>query len=207
MRALGENMVAGTEGYEKSISRFIEISQSLDFFEVCKDFVSFLPSKPACILDAGSGAGQNAAALAKQGFNVTGVEPMPELLSAASKAYKNTSINWLKGSLPYIECLNSSSSQFDFVLIDGVWHHLNSAERELAAKRLSALIKQGGRCAISLRNGPAGIGLRVYPTDTQFTIEQFMKYGFECVFEVKNQSSILPNKENVKWSRIVLQKC
>ncbi|MDP2596003.1 class I SAM-dependent methyltransferase [Alteromonas stellipolaris] len=204
---LGENMVAGTEGYEKFVSRFIEVSQELDFFEVCKDFIAFLPSKPARILDAGSGAGQNAAALAQEGFTVTAVEPMPEFLSAARKRYKSASITWLKGSLPDMACLNTGTAQFDFVLIDGVWHHIDSTERESAVIRLSVLIKKGGRCAISLRNGPAGLGARVYPTDTKLTIQQFEKHGFVCIFEVQNKSSILPNKENVKWARIVLQKC
>jgi 2-polyprenyl-3-methyl-5-hydroxy-6-metoxy-1,4-benzoquinol methylase len=200
-------MTAGTQGYEKFIPCFIESSQNLDFYEVCKDFVSFLPSKPAHVLDAGSGAGQNAAALAEQGFTVTAVEPMSEFLSAAKKAYKGTSVKWLNGSLPDMACLNSDADQFNFVLIDGVWHHIDNSERETAVMRLSALIKQGGRCAISLRNGPAGMGSRVYPTDSKVTIEQFEKHGFECIFQVENQPSILPNKENVKWSRIVLQKC
>ncbi len=200
-------MVEGTEGYENYASRFIEVSQGLDFFEVCKDFIAFLPSKPARVLDAGSGAGQNAAALDKEGFTVTAVEPISEFLNAARKRYKSASINWLNGSLPEMACLNTDTDQFDFVLIEGVWHHIDNAEREAAAIRLSALIKQRGRCAISLRNGPAGLGSRVYPTDTKSTIEQFEKYGFECIFQAQNQPSILPNKENVKWSRIVLQKC
>ncbi|MCG8381038.1 MAG: class I SAM-dependent methyltransferase [Gammaproteobacteria bacterium] len=200
-------MVAGTEGYENYILRFIESSQNLDFNEVCKDFIAFLPSKPAYVLDVGSGAGQNAASLAAQGFTVTAVEPMPEFVDAAKKTYKGSPVKWLSGSLPDISCLSSDSGQFDFVLIDGVWHHLEKAEREMAVMRLSALIKQGGKCAISLRNGPAGMGSKVYPTDSKITVESFENHGFECIFHLKNQSSILPNKENVKWSRIVLQKC
>ncbi|MEP1741366.1 MAG: class I SAM-dependent methyltransferase [Kangiellaceae bacterium] len=199
-------MVVGTEGYESFISHFIEVSQSLNFYEVCKDFIAFLPSKPANVLDVGSGAGQNAAALDEQGFTVTAVEPMTEFLSSAKSTYKNSSTKWLNGSLPYLECLEPDIEQFDFVLIDAVWHHINNVERELAAKRLSGLIKPGGKCAISLRNGPAGVGTRVYATDTRITIELFERLGFECVFQVQNQCSILPHKEAVKWSRVILQK-
>lgn len=199
-------MISGIEGYENHIPRFIESSQGLDFYEVCKDFIKFLPSTPSHILDAGSGAGQNAAALAKLGFDVTAIEPMQEFLAAAKEAYKTTSVEWLSGSLPDMACLNSEADEFDFALIDGVWHHLDNKEREAAIIRLSQLIKHGGRCAISLRNGPAGMGSRVYPTDSDMTITQFGSYGFKCIFHTKNQSSILSNKEDVKWSRIVLQK-
>ncbi|MEM7358948.1 MAG: class I SAM-dependent methyltransferase [Pseudomonadota bacterium] len=199
-------MVKGTKGYERSITRFIEISQGLDFNEVCKDFIPFLPPKPARVLDAGSGAGQNAASLADLGFSVTAIEPMPEFLEAAKTAYKDKAVRWLDGSLPDIVCLGAGDNQFDFVLIDGVWHHLNEAERDSAVISLSELIKQGGRCALSLRNGPAGLGLRVFPTDSGTTVESFARHGFDCVLHLKNQESILPNKENVKWSRIVLQK-
>jgi len=199
-------MTAGTEGYKNFIPQFIKSSQSLDFDVVCKDFIPFLPTKPSRILDIGSGAGQNAAALAEKGFTVTAVEPIPEFLSASIEAFKCQSVNWLNGSLPDMACLVSDREQFDFVLINGVWHHINNIEREAAVIRLSALIKPGGRCAISLRNGPPGMGSRVFPTDAQFASDQFEKHGFECIFQIKNQSSILPNKENVIWSRIVLQK-
>ena len=95
---------------------------------------------------------------------------------------------------------------FDFILIDAVWHHLNEIERASAATRFSTLIKQGGKCAISLRNGPAGMVSKIYPTDSGKTIEQFGGIGFKCILHLKNQSSIYSFKKDVKWSRIVLQK-
>ena len=196
----------GTEGYERFIPLFIESSQALDFHEVCKSFKEFLPSPPANILDAGSGAGQNAAALALLGFTVTAIEPMPEFLNAAKNAYKNIPVKWLSDSLPLLSSLGSASGLFDFILIDGVWHHLNEAEREQAVIRLSTIIRAKGKCAISLRNGPAGMGTCVYPTEATRTIESFKKYGFECILNLQNQPSILSYKEDVKWSRLVLQK-
>lgn len=199
-------MTAGTEGYERFIPLFIESSRALSFDKACKDFIEFLPSKPADILDAGSGAGQNAAALAMLGFNVTAIEPMSEFLNAAKSTYKNDSIKWLRGSLPHLACLSSMSEAFDFVLINGVWHHLDDREREEAIIRLSTLIRKKGKCAISLRNGPAGMGIKIHPTDAVLTIEQFKKYGFECLLSLQDQPSILDHKENVRWSRIVLQK-
>lgn len=199
-------MTSGTEGYERFISLFIESSQALDFSVVCKDFVNFLPFKNSNVLDLGAGAGQNSYALDKLGFNVTAIEPMKTFLNAAMDRYNNSSIKWLQDSLPDIASLNSHEDEFDFVLIESVWHHLNESERERAASKIATVIKGGGRCAISLRNGPPGIGTRVFPTNNNETVKIFEHYGFKCIFKLCNQSSVLPHKEKVKWSRLVFEK-
>jgi len=201
-----KEMLAGTQGYKRFTDLFIESSQALNFHEACKDFLSFLPTSPANILDIGAGAGQNAAALAKLGHRVTAIEPMPEFLSSAQTTYKDLYVKWLNGALPELSCISPNGSEFDFVLINAVWHHLNNIERELAVTRLSTLMKPGGRCAISLRNGPAGMGTRVYPTDSHITIKQFKDMGFNCILHLQDQPSIYSHKEDVNWSRIVLKK-
>lgn len=198
-------MTSGTQGYERFVSIFIETSQSLDFYQSCKDYLNFLPKAPADILDVGAGVGQNAATLARLGYRVKAVEPMPEFLAAAHAAYPQLPIDWRNDSLPHLVTLDENA-QFDFLLVEGVWHHLDESERALAIARLSVLVKPQGVCAISLRNGPAGMGSRVFPTDALQTIEQFKKIGLECIFCTQNQPSICSFKENVFWSRIVLKK-
>jgi len=131
---------------------------------------------------------------------------MSEFLEAAQNSYKGLNINWLSGSLPELSCLHSDNSSFDFILIDAVWHHLNESERMIAANNLSKIMNQEGRCAISLRNGPAGMGSRVFPTSTGDTIKLFRNIGFKCIFKIDKQPSIYFHKKNVEWSRIVLQK-
>jgi len=201
-----KGIIAGTKGYDRFTDLFIESSQALDFHEACKDFLSFLPTSPANILDIGAGAGQNAVALAKLGHKVTAIEPMPEFLSSAQTTYNDLNIKWLNGALPDLTCISPKEPEFDFILINAVWHHLNNIERELAVTCLSTLIKPGGRCALSLRNGPAGMGTRVYPTDSHITIKHFKAMGFNCIFHLKDQPSIYSHKKDVNWSRIVLQK-
>jgi len=201
-----KEMLAGTQGYKRFTDLFIESSQALDFNVACKDFLSFLPTSPANILDIGAGAGQNAAALAKLGHKVTAIEPMPEFLSSAQTTYKDLNVKWLNDSLPELTCISPNDPYFDFVLINAVWHHLNDVEREFAATRLSTLIIPGGRCALSLRNGPAGMGTRVYPTNSDSTIQQFKAKGFNCILHLQDQPSIYSHKKDVNWSRIVLQK-
>lgn len=199
-------MVRGTAGYETYSSHFIESSQALSFHTVCRDFIQFLPDQSAHILDAGSDAGQNAMALAEMGHAVVAVEPMLAFLSAARDRYADAPIVWHHGSLPELACLGDSLAQFDFILADGVWHHLDEVERALTMQRFASLLKIGGRCAISLRNGPPGMGSFVLPTDTGQTVEQAEKYGLTCLMQLKDQPSIFSSKPNVSWSRVVVEK-
>lgn len=199
-------VVAGTAGYETSIERFIDLSKALCFEQVCKDFMPFLPSRPAMVLDAGAGIGQNAAALAKLGHQVVAVEPMADFLAAAKRLYPAPEVRWLSGSLPYLRCLPEASELFDFVLIDGVLHHLSPEEQDDALRLVYQLLEDGGRCAISLRNGPAGLGHCVYPTDLQRTTQLAVDLGMSVLFSIDGQASIYAYKSEVSWARIVLQK-
>ncbi|MEM7561610.1 MAG: class I SAM-dependent methyltransferase [Pseudomonadota bacterium] len=199
-------MVAGTQGYEKSVRPFLEATRRLSFDVVCKDFIDFLPSAPTRILDAGAGIGQNAAALAKMGHTVVAVEPLQAFLTSAQAAYSHLPITWLQDSLPLIEKISAEENPFGFILVEAVWHHLNEDERACALSRLCRILGRNGSCAISLRNGPPGLGTHVFPTDATATVQQAQRLGLNCVLCRENLPSILPNKETVTWSRLVLQK-
>ncbi|MEW6993816.1 class I SAM-dependent methyltransferase [Colwelliaceae bacterium MEBiC 14330] len=123
------SIVLGTKGYEKVVESFTEVSFNLDFEEINSEFLYLLPQVPAKVLDAGSGVGQNSAALAKKGFSVVSVEPLNEFLQIAKNQYKGLNITWLNDSLPKLDKLDVDSGLFDFVLMDGVWHHLSIKER------------------------------------------------------------------------------
>lgn len=199
-------MISGTAGYENSVGRFIEISRKLKFEEINNDFLPYLPSRPARVLDLGCGVGQNAAALAARGYSVVAVEPMREFLAAAREFYAHFPINWQRGSMPLVACLGESAKEFDFILIDGVWHHLNLVQRDVALCRVAEMLAPGGRCAISLRNGPAGLGRCVYPTNADYVQEQAQKLGLDCVLKVENQPGVLAHQAGVTWSRLILEK-
>ncbi|MBL4631546.1 MAG: class I SAM-dependent methyltransferase [Paraglaciecola sp.] len=132
-------MTKGSEGYERFIQLFVDTSSTLDFSEVCKDFIAFLPTPPANILDVGSGAGQNSIALAALGFKVTAVEPMQVFIDASKEANTAQPVQWIKGCLPYLSCLSVELEKFDFVLINAVWHHLNETETEQAIHQANNL--------------------------------------------------------------------
>lgn len=198
--------VPGTKGYEKVVSKFIEVSQALSFSEVNKDFLKFLPSVASCVLDAGAGAGQNAAALARLGHSVVAVEPMSAFLHAARSTYQGIGVTWVEDSLPLLKKIGDIPNQFSFILVDGVWHHLDNDERLQSMTRFSTLLDNGGACAISLRHGPAGAGTHIFPTDAKETAELANHCGLEVLLLLKNQPSIMKNKPLVTWTRIVVRK-
>jgi len=199
-------MTAGTEGYDRFHEAFIDCCRAIDFHSACADFKDFLPAVPARVLDIGSGAGQNAAAISAMGYDVTAIEPVPEFLKESATFYEKLSIRWALDSLPDLKVLDTADSIYDFVLINAVWHHLDNIEQDSSINRITELVANGGYCAISLRNGPAGIGTRVFPTNLDATIEKFQNNGFSCVLKVQNKPSIIANKKDVTWARAVFKK-
>ena len=198
--------VKGAKGYEANIEKFVEASANLDFASINQDFLRFLPVGNANVLDLGAGIGQNANALAKRGYNVIAVEPLGEFISIARELFPSSSITWVQDSMPALDKLCELTSTFEFILIDGVSHHLDSKERGLVIARFSGLLSDNGYCAISLRNGPAGVGTHVYPTSIVETKKQANTCGLACEVVSENLPSRVKNKNNVYWSRVVLRK-
>lgn len=198
--------VLGTRGYERVVDRFIATSQALAFEVVNAAFLKVLPAQGARVLDVGAGAGQNASALAQRGYAVVAVEPFPAFLEAAQATYPERGIRWVADSLPRLSALDESPGSFDFVLVDGVWHHLDAWEQRKAPARLAALLRPGGHAALSLRHGPAGAGTHVFPTDGEETAAWGAVCGLETVLHRRNQPSLMPNKRAVTWTRLALRK-
>ena len=188
------------------VEAFAEASFNLDFEDINADFLNFLPQAPARVLDAGSGVGQNSAALAKKGFSVVSVEPLHAFLQRAKNQYRGLNITWLNDSLPKLEKIDVDSGLFDFVLIDGVWHHLSIEERRLCILRLASIMSVGGVCAISIRNSPAGAGTHIFSTCIEELVDYANEYAFEVILQIENQPSKMQNKPNVTWSRVALKK-
>lgn len=198
--------VAGTKGYESAVEAFAESSLKLRFEEINEDFLNFLPECPARVLDAGVGVGQNSAALADLGFDVVAVEPLEDFLSLAKSKFTASNISWYKDSLPFLNKIPNSPSDFDFILVDGVFHHLDEVEQKKSISKFSHILKRGGVCALPLRNGPAGAGKHVFPTNSDELLEYVKELGFKVLLHLKKQPSKMKNKPKVTWDRVALRK-
>ncbi|KKE84430.1 class I SAM-dependent methyltransferase [Pseudoalteromonas luteoviolacea] len=199
-------MVPGTCGYESNVSSFANASFGLKFEDINQDFLAFLPIQGSKVLDAGCGVGQNAAALCELGYKVDAVEPLAAFLDKAKVRYEGMPIVWLEDSLPDLKLLDTKEHVYDFILLDGVWHHLSHHERKRCIRRLYELLSLNGVCAISLRNGPAGVGTHVFPTSCEELLNLARETGFKTIFQAQNQPSKMPNKQDVIWSRVALRK-
>ncbi|KMQ63106.1 hypothetical protein ACM46_14300 [Chryseobacterium angstadtii] len=197
--------VPGTEGYSNVLDKFIEATLSIDFAELHRDFMPFIPQKPGNILDLGAGIGRDASAFSSMGHTVTAVEPSEKLLETGKTLYAGFPIHWIYDSLPDLQCLNPRL-KFDFILASGVWHHLSPDEQSISIKKVSELLTENGVFALSLRNGPAGGGTCVYPTHANKILNQAEQNGLKTLLFLENQPSLLKGKEEVKWSRLVFQK-
>ena len=199
--------VPGTAGYERSIDEFVTRSQALRFEAVCEDFLNFLPAAmPASILDVGAGAGQNAYALAQRGYRVTAIEPMEEFVAAAKATYADKHIEWANDSLPILNSQVTRESHYNLILAEGMWHHLNEVEQDASMSRLATLLKPGGVLALSLRNGPAGMGTHIHPTDATRIVAKSSTLDLRCIFRREHLPSIHKHKAGVTWARLVFQK-
>lgn len=198
-----ENNVAGTKGYSGAVQKFTEATLAIDFADLHRDFMPFIPHKPSRILDAGAGIGRDASVFYGMGHDVTAAEPADALRIRAMELYATLDIRWLRDALPELKSLYGA---FDFILASGVWHHLNGEEQHQAMSRIAQLLSPGGVFALTLRSGPAGVGTRVFPTDGKQTIANAENSGLKTLLFLENQPSLMKHKENVCWTKLVFQK-
>ncbi|MFK7915514.1 MAG: class I SAM-dependent methyltransferase [Pseudomonadales bacterium] len=168
--------------------------------------LALVPHSPGQVLDVGCGIGRDAAALAAMGHRVLAVEPMAEFLQFAASRHPESTIEWRNDSLPLLETITSASGSFDFVLASAVWHHLDDSQRAIAMARIATLTRPGGIFALSLRNGPAGQGHHVSPTNAEATRQLAEHNGFTTRTIRTNLPSLIPGKPLVKWSKLAFQR-
>jgi SAM-dependent methyltransferase len=198
--------VPGISGYSEVASRFCELSESIDFREIHRCILHLLPGAGAVVLDVGAGTGRDAAALAALGHNVVAVEPMAQFLAGARAKHRSSKIRWVSGSLPGLHELPAEPDQFDFVLCHAVWQHLNTSERAEAIARVATLLKPKGVFALGLRHGRPGAGTRYFPASVAETVRLAATVSLVVELRLEDQSSALPNKTHVTWTRLAFRK-
>jgi len=105
---------------------------------------SLLPSKLGQALDLGAGRGISAYALARDGWDVTALEPDPSPLvgaGAITQLIEETQVP-IAIKAEYSECLPFKDSVFDLVHCRQALHHAN--DLELTCKEISRVLRSGG---------------------------------------------------------------
>lgn len=106
---------------------------------------------PARVLDAGCGGGRHVAALARRGFEVTGLDASPAQLEEAKRACEGSSARLLQGDLRAIPA--SLHGGFEAVLsLHTSFGLFSDAENEQVLRSLGECLVPGGRLLLDLHN-------------------------------------------------------
>lgn len=125
--------------YDEHAEQYAEAGSTYFDLNHIRTFASLL-SKDASVLDAGCGAGRDAALLQKEGLKVTGVDLSKGLLRVAKQKYPD--INFVEGNLLQLP--------FEDQIFDGVWSntsllHLETVENvQQALAEMKRVLKPGG---------------------------------------------------------------
>jgi SAM-dependent methyltransferase len=129
-----------------------------------KDLSDEWPSSPGRALDIGCGTGRDAVYLASRGWTVTGVDGVPQAVSAARRraAAAGVDVTWILGDVTQLESLQLAGA-YDLMLDRGCFHGLADAERDRCARGVTAAAAEGAELLMfafqprSRGAGPRGV--------------------------------------------------
>jgi SAM-dependent methyltransferase len=196
----------GTQGYAETAEPYLARDAVLVFDEVHEPILHLLPQTPSDVLDIGAGSGRDAAHLAGLGHRVVAAEP-----TAPLREYGQThhdAVEWLDDALPDLPATRALNRKYDFILLSGVWMHLDGAERARAMPNVAALMRHGALVAISLRHGPVPPGRRMFEVAADETIALAKESGLSLVLDLRNCPSIQEHNRRlgVVWTRLAFRK-
>lgn len=206
---LSENLALpeSAAGYPEAAVALAARYESVSFEQAHRGVLHYLTLPPCRVADLGAGSGRDAAALAARGHDVYAVEPVAQMRNAARLLHCDAEITWLDDTLPELDTLTLEAEQsggFGLVLASAVWMHLSRAERSLALRRVTRLLRPEGRLVLTLPHGPAPRGRRVFEVDPV----EIMIGAADCGLELAHLSHVADahGRADVSWTNLVLER-
>jgi SAM-dependent methyltransferase len=178
--------------------------ESITFEQVYRDMLHLVPPPPCRVLDIGAGSGRDAAALARQGYGVTAVEPTDALRAAGERLHAGLGITWMDDALPELGAVRAMANGFGLILLTAVWMHLDGPERAQAMGHLGSLTSPAGRVLLSLRHGPVPEGRRMFDVSADETSELGRRHGFQEIARCQREDML--ERSDVHWTFLCLQR-
>jgi SAM-dependent methyltransferase len=196
---------SSTDGYAQWAPRML--AARLPFEAAHAPILHLIPQRPSRVLDVGSGPGHDAATLAAMGHAVTAAEPVPELLAGAMALHGADTVQWIDDGLPALAKVRALGTRFDFVLMSGVWMHLDAAERRAAMPTVAALMAPDAVLALSLRHGWVPPGRRMFEVGAQETIALAAESGLTNLLRAERGSVHAVNRAaGVTWTFLAFRR-
>ncbi len=191
--------LTSTSGYAERAAVLARRYESVTFEAAFGALLPYLPAPPCRVADIGAGTGRDAAWLAARGYEVTAVEPVPEMRAVASRLHPGASVRWVDDALP---ALGKLSGAFALIQLRAVWMHLDAGERARALPRVAALLAGGGRVILTLRHGPVPAGRRMFDVTPEEVIGTGAALGLGLLHRGHVADTL--GRTEVTWTNLVL---
>ncbi|WP_044412423.1 methyltransferase domain-containing protein [Thiomicrospira microaerophila] len=154
------------------------------------------------VLDVGAGVGRDALYFAQKGLDVVAVEPAEQLRLRGKSLTKSISVHWVNDSLPELSKVYRLQMKFDLILLSAVWMHITQAQRARAFRKLSNLLKPGGKLIISLRHGPSPDARVMYPVSIDELNTLAQQSGLTITFLGRDEDQL--ERPEVFWETAII---
>ncbi|WP_436197232.1 class I SAM-dependent methyltransferase [Paraburkholderia hospita] len=191
--------------YDAASNCYFNAYESLEFLEVHRSLVPFLPKKGGSCLDVGAGSGRDAAALAKRGYRVTAVEPSTGLRALAERKHNIRNIRWVDDHLPRLSRVHAIHERYDFILLSAVWMHVRPEDRRRSMTSLATLLREGGHLAITFRTGSLDGTRELFDVRIAELIKLGRAQSLRPIYRSPVGNDLL-RRANVSWQKVVLAK-
>ncbi|WP_237442729.1 class I SAM-dependent methyltransferase [Sinobacterium norvegicum] len=165
MSDLKKDAELSTDYYQQNAATLNQQYHGMAAEQVHANWLHKLPAKPGRALDIGAGNGRDAAWLAKQGWQVTAIEPSSALAEYGRQHCQGLGVDWRSDHLPALTSLDQTTQPYDLILASAVWMHLTPNEQTQALQRLQQLLTPQGMIVISWRNQADDTARQFYPVD------------------------------------------
>ena len=192
--------LTSTSGYAEQAAVLGRRYERVTFEAAFGTFLPYLPVPPCRVADIGAGTGRDAAWLAARGYEVTAVEPVPEMRAAARRLHPGANVRWIDDALP---ALGKLSGEFCLIQLRAVWMHLDAGERARALPRVAALLAEGGRVILSLRHGPVPAGRRMFEVAPEEIIDAGAALGLALLHRGHVADTL--GRAEVTWTNLILE--
>lgn len=145
-----DKALASVDYYDDLAMALSPTYDSLSFEQANSGVASYLPARPANVLDVGAGSGRDARALAAMGHHVLAVEPSEAFRRIA--ATNGGGIAWVDDRLPDLTSVTSRRLRFDFILCSAVLMLMPPEDLAPSFETLAGLLLPSGRLAITIRS-------------------------------------------------------